>query len=79
MVEELLVVTDESEDSRSGGQIPEKSFRIFLLPIKTTAYGRATLGAKPFRRAPFAKNTWRIGHDAVANCSTFHMELPVNA
>ena len=25
-----------------------------LLPIKTTAYGRATLGAKPFRRAPFA-------------------------
>jgi hypothetical protein len=30
MVEELLVVTDESEDSRSGGQIPEKSFRIFL-------------------------------------------------
>ena len=26
-----------------------------LLPIKTTAYGRATLGAKPFRRAPFAK------------------------
>ena len=31
------------------------SLSIYLLPIKTTAYGRATLGAKPFRRAPFAK------------------------
>jgi hypothetical protein len=28
MDEELPVTADESEDSRSGGQIPEKSFRI---------------------------------------------------
>jgi hypothetical protein len=29
MVEELPVVADESENSRSGGQIPIKSLRIF--------------------------------------------------
>jgi MFS family permease len=67
----------EMQDIMASGQ--EQGRWLELLPIKTTAYGRATLGAKPFRRAPFAKNTWRIGHDAVANCSTFHMELPVNA
>jgi len=37
---------------------------------KPTAYGRATLGAKPFRRAPFRQNVGclhvgseKVGHD----------------
>jgi hypothetical protein len=36
-------------------EIKAVNYDKILLPIKTTAYGRATLGAKPFRRAPFAK------------------------